>query len=42
MVRGINLEGLATNDMNIISNNIKGFVSDPAIKLINRTNQIIL
>jgi len=40
MIRGINFEGSSTDDMNIISNTISGFVSDPAINLINRDNQL--
>jgi parallel beta-helix repeat protein len=40
MVRGINFGGLSTHNMNIISNKIIGFVSDPAIKLINGDNQL--
>jgi parallel beta-helix repeat protein len=34
MVRGINLEGSSTLNMTIISNNVTGFVSDPAINLV--------
>ncbi|HKG70940.1 MAG TPA: right-handed parallel beta-helix repeat-containing protein, partial [Nitrososphaeraceae archaeon] len=41
MVRGINFEGLSTHNMNIISNKIIGFVSEPAINLINRDKSII-
>ena len=41
MIRGINFEGLSTNNINIISNKISGFLFDPAINLINRDNQLL-
>jgi hypothetical protein len=41
MIRGINFEGLSTNNITIISNKISGFVFDPAINLINRDNQLL-
>ena len=41
MIRGINFEGLSTNNITIISNKISGFVFDPAINLTNRDNQLL-
>jgi hypothetical protein len=41
MIRGINFEGLSTNNINIISNKISGFLVGPAINLINGDNQLL-
>jgi hypothetical protein len=40
MIRGINFEGLSTHNMKIISNEIRGFLFAPAIKLMNRDSQL--